>query len=73
MNSPYQLLATYIIILHPQLFRRAHLSIEDGQEATIALFRRFQHEETVFFLRTFIFPKYAEWGWTSNGLQNIYM
>lgn len=63
------MLATHSTILQPQLFRGAYLSIEDGQEATIALFRRFQHEETVFFLQTFIFLKYAEWGWTSAGLK----
>lgn len=50
-----------------RLFLEPYLSFEDSQEATVALFRGFQHEEVVFFLQNFIFLKFAEWEWTQTG------
>lgn len=52
------------------LFLGPYLSFEDSQEATVALFRGFQNKEVVFFLQTFIFLKYAEWGSTQTGKKN---
>lgn len=43
-----------------------YLSVENSQEATVALFRGFQHKEVIF-LQTFVLFKYAAWGWTQTG------
>lgn len=48
------------------VFGGPYLSVENSQEATVALFRGFQHKEVVF-LQTFILFKYADWGWTQTG------
>lgn len=48
------------------VFAGPYLSVENSQEATVALFRGFQHKEVVF-LQTFVLFKYAAWGWTQTG------
>lgn len=54
-------------------FRGHYLSFEDGQEATVVLFRGFQHKEVVFSQQTFIFFKYAEWGWAQTVEKKLHL